>query len=157
MILKMNSLIDPGMMNLLYKAGKAGVRVQLIVRGIYGMKTGINGRGKNIEAISIVDKYLEHSRIFLFGNNGDEKYFISSSDWMTRNLNRRIEVACPVYDPEIQIELKKMLLIQLQDNTKARILDPGLNNQYNRINGQENFRSQEDYYNYIKEITQSGE
>jgi polyphosphate kinase len=100
-----------------------------------------------------VDKYLEHSRIFVFGNNGEEKYFISSADWMLRNLNRRIEVACPVYDPAIKAELKKMLLIQLQDNTKARILDAGMNNRYNRSQGQGSFRSQEDYYNYIKEIT----
>ena len=153
MILKMNSLIDPGMMDLLYRAGKAGVEVKLIVRGIYGMKTGKNGMGKNIEAISIVDKYLEHSRIFLFGNGGDERYFLSSGDWMPRNLNRRIEVACPVYDPELQAELKEMLLIQLRDNSKARILDPELKNLYNHGDGKNSYRSQEDIYNYIKEMS----
>lgn len=155
MILKMNSLIDPGMMNLLYKAGKAGVKIQLIVRGIYGMKTGPNGIGKNIEAISIVDKYLEHSRIFVFANNGEKKYFITSADWMPRNLNRRIEVACPVYDPGIRDELEKMLMIQLQDNTKARILGPEMKNVYNRNGVEKKYRSQEDYYNYIREITLS--
>jgi len=153
MILKMNSLIDPGMMNRLYKAGKAGVKIQLIVRGIYGMKTGPDGLGKRIHAISIVDKYLEHSRIFLFGNDGDEKYYISSADWMPRNLNRRIEVACPVYDPEIQAELKTMLEIQLNDNSKARILDPKMENRYNRGDSNNTYRAQEDYYKYIKEIT----
>ncbi|NQU84922.1 MAG: polyphosphate kinase 1, partial [Mariniphaga sp.] len=153
MIFKMNSLIDPGMMKLLYKAGKAGVKIKLIVRGIYGMKTGEKGISKNIEAISIVDKYLEHSRIFVFGNNGDEKYFIASADWMPRNLNRRIEVGCPIYDKEIQKELKTMLQIQLKDNTKARILDPELRNIYNDSNTEDINRSQEDYYNYIKEIT----
>jgi polyphosphate kinase len=153
MILKMNSLIDPGMMKLLYKAGKAGVQIQLIIRGIYGMKTGSDRLSRNIRAISIVDKYLEHSRIFLFGNDGDEKYFISSADWMPRNLNRRIEVACPVYDPDIQAELKNMLTIQLNDNSKARILDPQLLNRYNRRNTDPAYRAQEDYYKYIKEIT----
>jgi len=153
MILKMNSLIDPGMMNILYKAGKAGVKTELIVRGIYGMKTGPDGLGKRIHAISIVDKYLEHSRIFLFGNDGDEKYYISSADWMPRNLNRRIEVACPVYDPEIQAELKTMLEIQLNDNSKARILDPKMKNHYNRGDSNNTYRAQEDYYKYIKEIT----
>jgi polyphosphate kinase len=152
-ILKMNSLIDPGMMVKLYQAGKAGVEVKLVIRGIYGMKTGVNGLNANIEAISIVDKYLEHSRIFLFGNDGNEKYFISSADWMPRNLNRRIEVACPIYDKKIQEELKKMLLIQLDDNTKARILDPDLINNYNKDGCEDSYRAQEDYYNYIKQLT----
>ena len=153
MILKMNSLIDPGMMRLLYKASEKGVRIHLIVRGIFGMKTGINGIGKNIESISIVDKYLEHSRVFVFGNNGAAKYYISSADWMPRNLNRRIEVACPVYDPGIQEELKTMLQIQLKDNSKARLLDPDLRNTYNKVETGKIFRSQEDFYNYIKEKT----
>ncbi|WP_372934649.1 polyphosphate kinase 1, partial [Mariniphaga sediminis] len=150
MILKMNSLIDPGMMKKIYKAAEAGVKTELIVRGIFGLQLDHKkGRG-NISAISIVDKYLEHSRIFLFGNNGDEKIYISSADWMPRNLNRRIEVACPVYDEEIREELKEMLNIQLWDNTKARILDPLLQNHYNKRNTESTFRAQEDYYNFIK-------
>jgi polyphosphate kinase len=130
MILKMNSLIDPGMMTKLYKAAKAGVKIELIVRGIFGLQLDKKKFRENITAISIVDKYLEHSRIFLFGNGGDEKMYISSADWMPRNLNRRIEVACPVYNEEIREELKEMLKIQLRDNTKARILDPELQNNY---------------------------
>ena len=153
MILKMNSLIDPGMMKLLYKASNAGVKIQLIVRGIFGLKIGEKGMSKNITAVSIVDKYLEHSRIFLFGNNGDEKMYISSADWMPRNLNRRVEVACPVYDQSIKLELKEMLLIQLKDNSKSRILDPELSNHYVTNNEHEKHRAQEDYYNYIKSIT----
>jgi len=149
-ILKMNSLIDPGMMEKLYEAGRAGVKIKLIVRGIYGMASGLEGFSENIEAISIVDKYLEHSRIFLFANRGDEKFFISSADWMPRNLNRRIEVACPVYDEEIKEELREMLAIQLRDNSKARILDPELKNCYNDGNKGKNYRAQEDFYNYIK-------
>jgi len=154
MTLKMNSLIDPKMMKKVYKAAQAGVKVKLIVRGIFGLQVGLNGFSENITAISIVDKYLEHSRIFLFGAGGAEKMYISSADWMPRNLNRRIEVACPIYDENIKTELKKMLEIQLQDNSKARILDPELSNKYARRNNTDKkYRAQEDYYNYIKSIT----
>jgi polyphosphate kinase len=149
MIVKMNSLIDPKMMKKIYEAGQAGVKIQLIIRGIFGLQIGATGLGKNISAISIVDKYLEHSRIFLFGNGGKEKMYISSADWMPRNLNRRIEIACPIYDPEIRAELKEMLSIQLKDNTKARILDDKLQNNYN-IGNENIYRAQEDYYKYIK-------
>ncbi len=152
MILKMNSLIDPRMMEKIYEAAKAGVDVKLIVRGIFGLHVGVNGHSENITAISIVDKYLEHSRMFLFGAGGKEKMYISSADWMPRNLNRRIEVACPIYNEEIKTELKKMLEIQLKDNTKSRILDPKLSNQYSRENTEEKNRAQEDYYNYIKSL-----
>mgnify|MGYP000875695254 FL=1 len=149
MILKMNSLIDPGMMEKIIDAGKAGVKVQLIVRGIFGLPLN-EELTKNITAISIVDKYLEHSRIFLFGNDGDEKIYISSADWMPRNLNRRIEVACPIYDEQIRNELKEMLNIQLKDNSKARILDAGLQNSYNQGDGEFVYRAQEDYYRQMK-------
>ncbi len=149
-ILKMNSLIDTGMMKKLYKASQAGVKIKLIIRGIFGLKTETPGQSDNIEGISIVDKYLEHSRVFIFGNCGDEKYFISSADWMGRNLNRRIEVACPIYDKDIQEELKEMINIQLRDDSKARLLDPELINEYNKGMAIRNFRAQEDYYNYIK-------
>ncbi|WP_423130354.1 polyphosphate kinase 1 [Gaoshiqia sp. Z1-71] len=150
-ILKMNSLIDPDMMDKLYEAARAGVKIRLIVRGIFGMLTEMEGARENIEAISIVDKYLEHSRVFLFGNGGDEKIFISSADWMPRNLNGRIEVACPVYSEEIKEELREMLKIQLRDNSKSRILDNTLSNTYSRAHAEGRFRSQEDYYQYIKE------
>jgi len=149
MILKMNSLIDPGMMKKIIEAGAAGVKVQLIVRGIFGIRI-TKELAANISAISIVDKYLEHSRIFLFGNDGDEKMYISSADWMPRNLNRRFEIACPVYNREIRNELKEMLQIQLKDNSKARILDANLLNEYNTGDNQV-YRAQEDYYKYIKQ------
>jgi len=152
MIVKMNSLIDPEMMKKITDAGKAGVKIQLIVRGIFGLNLSPE-LSKNITAISIVDKYLEHSRIFLFGNDGDEKIYISSADWMPRNLNRRFEVACPVYNKEIQAELKEMLNIQLKDNSKARILEPELLNKYNpgEEGDEQIYRAQEDYYKYIKQ------
>jgi len=153
MILKMNSLIDPGMMMKIYEAAQAGVKVKLIVRGIFGLQIGINGYSENITAISIVDKYLEHTRLFLFGAGGEEKMYISSADWMPRNLNRRIEVACPIYDESIKTELKEQLFIQLSDNSKARILDPSLSNEYAKGNEDKKYRAQEDFYNYIKSIT----
>ena len=149
MILKMNSLIDPGMMKKIENAAKEGVKVRLIIRGIFGLNLE-KELSENITAISIVDKYLEHSRIFLFGNGGDEKIYISSADWMPRNLNRRIEVACPVYDKGIQSVIKEMLNIQLKDNLKARVLDPELLNEYNSGDPNKKHRAQEDYYNFIK-------
>lgn len=155
MILKMNSLIDPVMIDKLYEASQAGVKIQLIVRGIFGLKTGDPVLSKNIEAISIVDKYLEHTRVMLFANGGKEDIYISSADWMPRNLDRRIEVACPIYSPEIRHELKELLRIQLRDNTKARILDSELSNRYNnQVNGQR-YRAQEDYHTFIKKRHQN--
>lgn len=151
MALKMNSLIDPVMMDKINEAARAGVKVQLIVRGIFGLKTEEPDVKDNINAISIVDKYLEHSRVFLFGNGGDERYFISSADWMPRNLLRRIEVACPIYDKGLQEELRAMLKFQLRDNTKSRILDNNLENRYNRSDVEGRFRAQEDFYQYIKD------
>lgn len=148
MVVKMNSLIDPEMIKKVYEAAYVGVKIQLIVRGIFGLKITPE-LTKNVTAISIVDKYLEHSRIFLFGNGGNEKMYISSADWMPRNLNRRFEIACPIYDKEIRDELKEMLQIQLKDNTKARILDPDLKNEYN-VGNDKKYRAQEDYYKYIK-------
>ncbi len=155
MILKMNSLIDPEMIDKLYEASQAGVKIQLIVRGIFGLKTGDPVLSKNIEAISIVDKFLEHTRVLLFANGGKEDIYISSADWMQRNLDRRIEVACPIYSPEIRTELKELLRIQLRDNTKARILDSELSNRYNnQLNGQR-YRAQEDYHTFIKKRHQN--
>ncbi|HLN75079.1 MAG TPA: polyphosphate kinase 1, partial [Prolixibacteraceae bacterium] len=154
--LKMNSLIDPLMIDKLYEASQAGVKIKLIIRGIFGLKTGDPILSKNIEAISIVDKFLEHSRVFLFCNGGKDDIYISSADWMPRNLERRIEVACPIYAPEIRAELKELLQIQLRDNTKARILDSELTNHYNNTttNGQHH-RAQEDFHTYIKKRHQN--
>jgi polyphosphate kinase len=155
MILKMNSLIDQELIDKLYKASQAGVKIQLIIRGIFGLKTDDPILSKNIEAISIVDKFLEHTRVFLFANGGKDDIYISSADWMIRNLDRRIEVACPIHSPEIRNELKELLRIQLRDNTKARILDSELSNAYNNpVNGIR-YRAQVDYHNYIKKRHQN--
>lgn len=155
MILKMNSLIDQEMIDKLYKASQAGVKIQLIIRGIFGLKTDDPVLSENIEAISIVDKFLEHTRVFLFANGGKEDIYISSADWMPRNLDRRIEVACPIHSPEIRNELKELLRIQLRDNTKARILDSELSNEYNNQNNGVQYRAQVDYHNYIKKRHQN--
>jgi polyphosphate kinase len=151
-IVKLNSLVDPGMIDKLYDASIAGVQIKLIIRGACSLIPGIPGLSDNIQAISIVDKYLEHSRILLFGNGGDEQLFISSADWMPRNLNRRIEVACPIYDSEIKQELKAELEIQLHDNQKARVQDGKLSNQYSRSASNRKIRSQDEYYVYLKNI-----
>ena len=154
-VLKMNSLIDQEMIDKLYEASRAGVKIQLIIRGIFGLKTDDPELSRNIEAISIVDKFLEHTRVLMFANGGKEDIYISSADWMPRNLDRRIEVACPIYSPEIRSELKELLRIQLRDNTKARILDSELTNQYNNQSNGIRYRAQEDYHNFIKKRHQN--
>ncbi|MGE4288730.1 MAG: polyphosphate kinase 1 [Salinivirgaceae bacterium] len=150
-IIKLNSLSDVTLINKLYAASQVGVKLKLIVRGICKLIPGIPELSENIEVRSIVDKYLEHARAMIFCNGGDEKYYISSADWMVRNLDNRIEVTVPVFDKEIQKELKEMLNIQLADNTKARIIDNEMSNKYYR-NGKVPIRSQEAIYNYLKNI-----
>ncbi|MFV0522859.1 MAG: polyphosphate kinase 1 [Mangrovibacterium sp.] len=152
MVLKMNSLIDPIMMDKIEEAARSGVKVKLIVRGIFGLRSTDPEVAKNLEAISIVDKYLEHSRVFIFANGGKERYYISSADWMPRNLNNRVEVACPIYDKSIQEELQTILSYQLRDNVKARSFDNELSNAYHKTGDDVSCRSQEDIYNYIKEL-----
>jgi polyphosphate kinase len=149
MIIKMNSLVDEEMMEKLYEASQAGVTIKLIIRSICSLKPGVPELSENIEVVSIVDKYLEHSRIFYFYHGGNERVYISSADWMVRNLDRRIEVTCPVYDPEIKRELKKMLKIQLKDNVKARVIDEIQDNKYIQDGGKK-IRAQDSYYNYLK-------
>ncbi|MGZ5304055.1 MAG: polyphosphate kinase 1, partial [Bacteroidia bacterium] len=157
MILKMNSLVDPDMIERLYEASQAGVKIQLIIRGICSLKPGVKGVSENIEAISIVDKYLEHSRIFVFGNGGAEKMFFGSADWMSRNLDQRIEVDCPVYDKTIQKELKTFLQIQWADNTKARILDKSQHNAYKQPAENASVRAQVAFYEHLKSISSKPE
>jgi polyphosphate kinase len=149
-ILKLNSLVDKEIISKLYQANNAGVKITLIIRGICSLIPGIPGMSENIKAISIVDKYLEHSRIIIFRNNGNELYYISSADWMTRNLDRRIEITCPIYDKDIQQELKDMINIQLKDNIKTRIINEKQDNPYLKSNSQRKLRSQIALYNYYK-------
>jgi len=132
--LKINNLVDRKMILRLYAASQAGVKITLLVRGICSLKPGVPGLSENITAVRIVGRFLEHSRIFIFCNGGKEKYYISSADWMPRNLDHRVEVACPVYDPDIQKELRDMIDLSLKDNVKARIINEKQNNPYIRNN-----------------------
>ncbi len=150
-ILKMNSLVDREMILKLYEASNAGVKIKLIIRGACSLVTGIEGYSENIQAFSIVDKYLEHTRVFIFHNNGDEKIYITSADWMSRNLDSRSEVAVPIYDKEIRKQLKDIINIQLSGNTKVRILDKNLENNYVKPKpGEKKIRVQDEVYNYLK-------
>jgi polyphosphate kinase len=148
--LKMNSISDFKMTDKLYEASNAGVKIQLIIRGICCLIPGLKGISENIEAISIVDNYLEHSRIYIFGNNGDSEVFISSADFMTRNLDARVEVTCPIYDPEIKQELIDTFEIGWKANVKARIHSTDLLNQYRKRGDEKPFRAQQEMYSYYQ-------
>lgn len=151
-ILKMNSLQDEEMIDLLYRASQKGVEIKLIVRGICSLVPGIHKISDNIEAISIVDRYLEHARIFYFYHKGNEKMYLSSADWMVRNLHHRIETIFPVMDEEIKGQIKDLLYIQLNDNVKARIIDVKKNNRYRRNTTDLAIRSQTETYYFLKRI-----
>ena len=128
--LKMNNITSYKMIDKLYEASRAGVKIQMIVRGICCLVPGIEGMSENIEVISIVDKFLEHPRLFIFGNNGNPKIYISSADWMTRNISFRVEVGCPIYDETIKQELIDTFEISWADNVKARVIDQAQDNHY---------------------------
>jgi polyphosphate kinase len=151
--LKMNSLSDEDMIYKLYDAARAGVQIKLLIRGIFCMFSEHKKFEKPVRAISIVDEYLEHARVWVFHNRGKEKVFISSADWMRRNLEHRVEATCPIWNHELQQELKDMLNIQLQDNVKARWLDNELSNEYVRTT-KKKIRSQVETYNYLYKKTQ---
>ena len=146
--LKLNNLVDHEMIDLLYKASNEGVDVRLNIRGMFSMQTGIKGITDEVKAIGIVDRFLEHTRIMIFHNGGDEKYFITSSDLMTRNLGRRVEVGVPILDREIQKELRTIFDLQWNDSVKARKLDSKLSNKYSS-NGKPGLRSQYEIYDYL--------
>lgn len=150
-LIKMNSLVDEGMIDKLYEASQAGVKIKMVIRGICCLKPGIPGLSENIEAVSIIDKFLEHSRIFIFGNGGEERYYLSSADWMGRNLNRRIEIATPIYNKELQKELLDFFKIQLRDNSKARVLNAKQDNKYLK-RGTRKFRSQTTLENFFQKM-----
>jgi len=154
-ILKMNSIQDLGMIQKLYKASQAGVKIQLIIRGICCLMPGVKGLSENIEAISIVDRYLEHARVFLFHHAGAELMYLSSADWMVRNLNHRVETAFPIYDETIKSDIKDFIQIQLNDNVKARILDKDLSNAYHTNGSDIAIRSQLETYYYVKRLVQN--
>ncbi len=149
--LKMNSLSDYPMIDKLYDASNAGVKIRLQIRGICSLIPGIKGMSENIEAISIVDNFLEHARIFIFGNNNDPEVFISSADFMTRNLNGRVEVTCPIYDESIKKQLIETFDVGWKGNVKARFHSEKLDNKYRiRKENEPVFRAQNETYNYYR-------
>ena len=149
--LKMNSLSDTRMIDKLYDASRAGVKIQLIIRGICCLIPGVKGMSENIEAISIVDNFLEHSRIFIFGNHGKPEVFISSADFMTRNIDARVEVTCPIYDENIKLELIESFDVGWKGNVKARYHSEKLDNKYRvRKESDRVFRAQIETYNYYR-------
>jgi polyphosphate kinase len=150
---KMNSLVDEQMIDKLYEASRAGVKVDLMIRGICCLNPDFSSVKNPISIISIVDKYLEHARVLIFHNNGNEKMYISSADWMVRNLDHRIEAAIPILNSAIQSELKDIINIQLRDNVKARILDSSLTNNYVTSASKKNIRSQVETYLYLHKKT----
>ena len=145
--LKMNSISNNDMIKKLYEASRAGVQIQMIVRGICCLIPGVNGMSENIEVISIVDKFLEHTRLFVFANNDDPKIYISSADWMTRNIHTRVEVTCPIYDENIKKELLDLFDICWNDNVKARVINETQDNNYLK-NDKKKIRAQFETYNY---------
>ena len=149
-IIKLNNLVDRDMILKLYEASRAGVKIKLLVRGTCSLVPRVKGFSENIEAISLVGRFLEHTRVFIFCNGGDEKYFISSADWMSRNLDHRSEVAVPIYDIESQQEMKHIINLQLRDNRKARILGGKEENSYRKSTAKNSVNAQEEIRLYLE-------
>jgi len=118
----MNSLVDPKIIQALYEASKAGVRIRLNVRGICCLRPGVPGLSENVQVISILDRYLEHSRAVVFGNGGESEVYLSSADWMPRNLDRRVELMFPIQQPDLKERVIEILRAQMSDNQKSRLL-----------------------------------
>ncbi|CAM4411835.1 polyphosphate kinase 1 [Pseudoalteromonas ostreae] len=148
--LKINNLVDKELIDCLYLAARSGVKIRIIVRGMCSLVPGLNNFSDNIRVISIVDRFLEHPRVMIFGNNGDEKVYISSADWMTRNLDQRVEVGVPIYDEKLQQLIIDVLELQFKDRTKARIIDSEQKNHYVRRGNRKKIRSQIAIYDHLK-------
>ncbi|MEL6806035.1 MAG: polyphosphate kinase 1, partial [Bacteroidota bacterium] len=149
MILKMNSLQDKTMIKKLYDAGRAGVKIDMIIRGICCLLPGVKDVSENITAVSIVDRFLEHARVFVFHHGGKELIYLSSADFMTRNLSFRVETTFPIYDELARERILTILDLQLHDNTKARLLSDQQANRFKR-GGSIRRQSQEETYLYLK-------
>ena len=148
--IKINNLVDVKMIDKLYQASNAGVKIKLNVRGVCCLVPGIKNQSENIEAISVVDRFLEHARFMIFENNGNPLYYISSFDWMERNLDKRIEVGAPIYDRVLQNELQTIFGLQWSDNQKSRVIDKKLKNKHHTNDLGHPVRSQMALYEYYK-------
>ena len=153
---KLNGISQKKIINRLYKAGQAGVKIKMIVRGICCLVPGVEEFSENIEVLSIVDKYLEHSRIYIFCNDNDPLVYISSADWMPRNLERRVEVAAPIYDEALKQELIDYIEFQFEDNVKARVINETQDNAERNSTGSTRRRAQVEIYRYLRKKLQSG-
>lgn len=150
-VIKLNNFNDSELINKFYEASCEGVQIKMIIRGICSLVPGVKDLSENIEVISIIDRYLEHIRMFHFHNDGDELFFIGSADWLVRNLDKRVEVTTPIYDKEIQKHMGEFLNLQLKDNVKARIIDEKGKNKYVPKKGKV-IRSQIEQYKYFKSL-----
>ena len=149
-IIKINNLTDPKMIRKLYQASKAGVKIRLMVRGMFSVIPGMKGVSENIEATGLIDRYLEHTRLFVFCHGGEERFFMSSADWMPRNLDSRVEITTPIWDEDIRQELRDFLDIHWRDNVKARILGSHLRNRYRATEDSGETRAQDAVYHYLR-------
>tara|TARA_R110002167_G_scaffold108772_1_gene277636 strand:- start:1710 stop:3791 length:2082 start_codon:yes stop_codon:yes gene_type:complete len=150
--LKINNLEDKLLIDDLYKASQAGVKIKAIIRGMCSLVPGVKGLSENISIISVVDRFLEHPRVMVFENAGDTKMFISSADWMTRNMDFRIEVGCPIYDKDLKRRIMDILNMQFNDTLKARVIDKQQTNHYVTRGNRKNLRSQTEIYRYLKAL-----
>ncbi|NGO00210.1 polyphosphate kinase 1 [Grimontia sp. S25] len=150
--LKVNNLVDKGLVDLLYKASNEGVKIRMIVRGMCSLIPGVKGLSHNIKAISIVDRFLEHPRVFAFENGGDRDVYISSADWMTRNIDNRIEVGAPIKDERLKQRIMDILELQFADRAKARVIDKDMSNAYVKRGNRKKVRSQIEIYDYLKQV-----
>lgn len=150
--LKINNLVDRDLINRLYAAGQAGVPIQMIIRGMCALRPGVPGLSENIQVISVIDRFLEHPRVMVFHNRGNPQLFISSADWMSRNIDGRIEVGTPIYDERLKQRILDILQLQLSDTCKARVIDADQSNQYVKRGNRRKVRSQVAIYDYLKRI-----
>lgn len=148
--LKINNLDDKALIDDLYKASQAGVKIRAVIRGMCSLVPGVKGLSENIKVISVVDRFLEHPRVMIFESAGEQKVFISSADWMTRNMDFRIEVGCPIYDLELKKKILDIIELQFKDTLKARIIDKEQTNKYVNRGNRKHLRSQIETYKYLK-------
>lgn len=147
--LKVNNLVDQQIVDLLYRASQAGVKIRMIIRGMCSLVPGLPGKSQNIRVISVLDRFLEHSRIYVFHNGGETDVYLSSADWMTRNIDQRVEVGVPIYDVRLKQQVLDTLDIQWRDNVKARIIDAKQSNAYVKRGNKRSIRSQQQIYEYL--------
>ncbi|WP_339058619.1 polyphosphate kinase 1 [Aeromonas jandaei] len=150
--LKINNLVNRDLINRLYAAGQAGVPIQMIIRGMCALRPGVPGLSDNIKVISIIDRFLEHPRVMVFHNKGNPQLYISSADWMSRNIDGRIEVGTPIYDERLKQRIMDILELQLSDTCKARVIDADQQNEYVKRGNRRKIRSQVAIYDYLKRI-----